>query len=66
MNLGDWLQENYPDEKKFKRIIDRIAYRWPEAPMPQVVSVVPNATVNELYVGLHQLSYTMDAKHGCF
>lgn len=64
-NLGDWLNDRYQDRATFESAIRRIAYERRPDHMPALVSIVPNSTVNELFVGLHQLDYSKDAKSGC-
>ena len=66
-NIGQWLNEQYPEKAKFKAAIQRIVLdRTCSDPMPQLVHMVPNETMNECFLCLDQLDYTKDAKHGCY
>lgn len=66
-NIGDWMQQEYSDHGKLKKAIQRIVYsrKVDNDLLPAIVSLAPTSDVNDLYVGLHQLDYSSDAKHGC-
>ena len=63
-NLGEWLNRRYPEKDMFRNAIRRIVMPGALDDMPSVVSIVPREKVNELFVGLDQLDYSKDAKHG--
>ena len=65
-NIGEWLNARYPDRRSFLRVIEKVVLeRTSDELMPAVVSVAPTSTINEMFVGLHQLDYSKEAKHGC-
>ena len=66
-NLGDWMAKRYPEPRAFEAGIDRIVFERPGArdDLPSVVSITPSTKVNELYVGIHQLDFSKNAKSGC-
>ena len=60
------MNGKYNDEKKFEKVIKRVVMdRTAAVPMPQVVTVVPTESVTEMFVGLDQLCYDLNAKSGC-
>lgn len=67
--MGDWLNQHYADKDKFRKVIERVVYQRPAVqspdPLTQCVTLVPKSSVNELWVSLHQLDYSSEAKHGC-
>ncbi|CAK9100169.1 Uncharacterized protein SCF082_LOCUS46895 [Durusdinium trenchii] len=66
-NLGDWLQEKYSEPNTFLRAIERIVWgRDGAQSCPDLVTLIPNSDAPELFVGLHQLDYSKDAKSGYF
>ena len=67
-NIGKWLSEEYGDRDKFLEVIERVVYDRPSVfadHLPHCVTLIPNVTVNEMYVKLCQLDYSDDAKSGC-
>lgn len=50
-----------------KNVLDRVVLSrtLPEISDPGVVSLEPVTTVSDFTVGVHQLAYSQDAKHGC-
>lgn len=67
-NIGKWLSDQYGDRDRFKKVIERVVYDRGDAfgdRLHQCVTLIPNATVNEMYVKLCQLDYSEDAKSGC-
>ena len=65
-NLGDWLNEEYGDRSKMKRVLERVVLNRPSKdPMPSCLSIEPVDTLNECFVDITQLDYGRDAKHGC-
>jgi hypothetical protein len=65
-NLGDWLNDEYGDRSKMKRVLERVVMNRPSKdPMPTCVSIEPVESLNECFVDITQLDYGRDAKHGC-
>lgn len=65
-NLGEWLNEKYPEKQGFANAIQRIVWGRMSDDMPGLVNLIPNVTVNEMFVGVHQLDFSKEAKSGCF
>ena len=69
-NIGEWLSQRYTDPKALSSAIDKIVYGRTNPPemtgSPSIISLTPTGSMNEMFVGLHQLDYTKDAKHGCY
>ena len=63
-NLGAWLNEEYGDRSKMKAALDRVVWARKADP-PVLIGIEPLATINKCNVGIHQLDYSKDAKHGC-
>ena len=63
-NIGTWLNETFKDPARMKSAISKIAFRG-VAPSG-IVSVAPNQSQPDMWVGLHQLCYGQHAKHGCY
>ncbi len=70
-NIGAWLNNEYGDKVKFKKVLDRVVFArrsdddWPDR-SHMCVTLAPTANVHEMYVRLDQLDYSADAKHGCY
>lgn len=66
-NLGAWLNDEYGDRKKMAAVLDRVVTsRFSILQnMPDILSIEPLATLNECFVGIQQLDYGPNAKHGC-
>ena len=65
-NVGEWLNERYPDSKVFKAVIEKLVLSRPPVDKgPAVATLAPTSTVNELFLSLDQLDYSREAKHGC-
>lgn len=66
-NIGEWMHQEYSDQGKLKKAIERIVYnrRVDNDLLPQCVSLAPTSTANDLFIALHQLDYSIGAKHGC-
>ncbi|CAK9103216.1 Uncharacterized protein SCF082_LOCUS48222 [Durusdinium trenchii] len=62
------MAKRYPEPRAFEAVIDRIVFERPGArdDLPSVVSITPSTKVNELYVGIHQLDFSKNAKSGYF
>ena len=65
-NLGTWLNEEYGDRAKMKAALERVVWARQTTDCPNLIGIEPVATINECLVGIHQLDYSRDAKHGCF
>ena len=67
-NLGHWLNTEYKDRDKFKGVLDRVVLGQSahDAPQLPIVSIEPISSVNDMMVGIHQLDYSSEAKHGCY
>ena len=65
-NLGTWLNEEYGDRAKMKAALERVVWARQTTDCPNLNGIEPVATINECLVGIHQLDYSRDAKHGCF
>ena len=67
-NIGKWLTEHYGDHDRFQKVIQRVVYDRVSQfkdHCGDVVTLIPNASVQEMYVKLCQLDYSEDAKSGC-
>ena len=65
-NVGQWLNETYPQRSSFRAVIDRVLFGGPENIPNGLVSMAPNQSENDLRIGLHQLCYGTQAKFGCY
>ena len=67
-NIGHWLNSEYKDRDKFKGVLNRVVFGQsaPDAPQLPIVSLEPISSVNDMMVGIHQLDYSCEAKHGCY
>ena len=64
-NLGTWLNEEYGDCTKMKAALERVVWARKATDCPCLIGIEPVATINECMVGIHQMDYSQDAKHGC-
>lgn len=65
-NLGTWLNEEYGDCTKMKAALERVVWARKATDCPCLIGIEPVATINECMVGIHQMDYSQDAKHGYF
>lgn len=65
-NLGTWLNDEYGDRTKMSAVLDRVVMDRPcKEPIPGLVAIEPLHTLNECFIGIDQLDYGQNAKHGC-
>lgn len=62
-NIGHWLDETFRDRSRMKNAIGRVAMDRGGDFRP-VLSLAPTTTMNDFWLSLDQLDYSMDAKHG--
>ncbi|CAK9017407.1 Uncharacterized protein SCF082_LOCUS13627 [Durusdinium trenchii] len=66
-NLGTWLNDEYGDRTKMSAVLDRVVMDRPcKEPIPGLVAIEPLHTLNECFIGIDQLDYGQNAKHGYF
>ena len=65
-NLGAWLSAEYGDRLKMKAALERVVWQRKATDCPNLIGIEPLADINEFNVGIYQLDYSQNAKHGCF